>query len=77
VKVSGGNIDPDKFSKKPVPEGLRERPFWLRPRCSVGQAIAFCGLPLSAEDRRQTPIACPTTAALSTANMSRQLCADV
>jgi hypothetical protein len=26
----------------------------------VAQAIAFCGLPLPAEDRRQTPIACPT-----------------
>ena len=46
----------------------------LRLRCSAGQAVAFCGLPLPAQDRRQTPIACPT-AALSNDNMSRQLCA--
>jgi hypothetical protein len=31
----------------------------------VGQAIAFFGLPPPAEDRRQKPIACPTTTAFS------------
>jgi hypothetical protein len=37
----------------------------------VGQAIAFCGLPLTAEGRRKKPIAYPTSTTASMNNMSR------
>jgi len=36
----------------------------------VRQAIASCGLPFIAEDRRQKPIACPTSAPARTPHRS-------